>query len=308
MHPSLVTFALFTSTLPAGLALPVGSAPAAFGITRLDEASPEGPGSIAVDADGRFWVLDAVHARIAVIGKDGVLEANVPLPSDTIEDLALLPSGDVAVLDRLVARRVFVLAPSGALVAEAPVEGPGVEDGGLVTAIFADGTGVWLEVHRGTQVRVLDGTLARDARRSTRPGLPLGDALVRLRKVGDAAQVLFLDERGALRADAVVHFSSLLELAGLVVEGTSDHAVLWVAGHELVQQPGAPAERDRIVIARLERGPDGRVREVARHEVRAAPEFVPLKQLVLAGAGHVAHLYVDTRAQRAGAAVEVTSW
>ncbi|MCC7073312.1 MAG: hypothetical protein IT383_18515 [Deltaproteobacteria bacterium] len=294
--------------LPAGLALPVGPAPAALGITRDDEASPEGPGSLAVDPEGRLWVLDAVHARIAVVAKDGALEGNVPLPSTTIEDLALLPSGDVAVLDRLVARRVFVLTTSGAVIADADVEGAGVDEGGLVTGIFADESGVWLEVQHGVHVRVLDGRLSRDASRVTRPGLPLGEVLVRVRKVGDAAQVLFLDPRGALRGDAVVHFSSLLELSGLVAHHDGARPVLWVAGHELVQRPGAPPERDRIVVARLERGADGHLREVARTEMRASPEFVPLKQLVPAGPGHVAHLFVDTSNPGSGAAVEVSSW
>ncbi len=293
-------------SLPAGLALSV--APDALGVARAEESSPEGPGSLAVDAGGRLWVLDAVHARVAVIDKDGTLVASVPLPSDTIEDLALLPSGDLVVLDRLVARRVYVVAPGGAVLADAPVEGAGIDDGGLVTALIADGAGVWLEVQHGEHVRVLDASLAPDPRRTTRPGLPMGDLLVRLRKVGDAAQVLFLDGHGALRGDAVVRFSSLLELSGLVVEHGAERSVLWVAGHELVEQPGAAPTRDRIVIARLERDRHGRVREVARREVRAAPEFVPLKQLVPAGAGHVAHLYVDTRPGRADAAVEVTSW
>src|SRR5205085_1167378 len=103
------------------------------------------------------------------------------------------------------------------------VEGLGVEDGGEVTALFADDSGVWLEVLRGTQVRVLDVDGRPTDVRATRPGLPVrtddGERFVRLRKVGDAAQVLFFDATGAIVADGVVQFASLLQLSGLAVDG-----------------------------------------------------------------------------------------
>lgn len=290
---------------PVVLSMRTGSAQEGLGVSRDDESSPEGPGSLAVDAEGRFWVLDAVHRRVAVLAKDGSLEASVPLPSDTIEDLALLPSGELAVLDRLVARRVYVLAENGTLLASAPVEGPGVEDGGLVTALFADESGVWLEVQRAAHVRVLDAKLREDLARSGRPGLPFGDGFVRLRKVGDSAQVLLLDAAGAPRADGAVHFSSLLELSGLVARGDG----LWVAGHELVQSaPGARPSRDVIVVVRLSQKANGAFVERGRREAKASPEFVPLKQLVAAGDQGVAHLYVDSTARRGARAIEVTSW
>ncbi|MBI1947434.1 MAG: hypothetical protein HYS27_17200 [Deltaproteobacteria bacterium] len=308
----LLTVALPVAS-PAALVLRAGAAPEALGVSRDDESSPEGPGSLAVDADGRTFVLDAVHARVAVLGKGGALEANVPLPSDTVEDIALTPAGDLVALDRLVARRVYVIAPNGSLVTSAPVEGAGVDDGGLVTALFADADGVWLEVLHGAQVRVLDAALREDAARTVRPGMPFGGEYVRLRKVGDLAQVLFFDARGALVADGVVRFSSLLELSGLVAQAGKAAAKqggeLWVAGHELVQQtPGETPTRDAVVVVRLSRAADGRLVERERRERRASPEFVPLKQLVPAGDGKVAHLYVDTRVTRGAAAAEVTSW
>lgn len=301
---NVLTLMALQAAAPQTVALDAGAAPQALGLTRDDEASPEGPGSLAVDRDGRFWILDAVHRRVAVLAKDGALEGSVPLPSDTIEDLALLPSGDVAVLDRTVMRRVFVLAANGTILADAPIEGAGIDEGGEITAIFADAAGVWLEVLRGLQVRVLDEHLRADARRTVRHGLPQGDRTVRLRKVGDAAQVLFFDATGLLVADTSVSFSSLLQLSGLV----ASEGALWIAGHELVQAaPGARPTRDAIVIVRLERNARGAWVERARTSVKASPEFVPLKQLVPAGDG-VAHLWVDTTAPRGARRVEVTSW
>ena len=315
------------------LAVGFGSAPSKVGLVREPESSPEAPGSLAVDAEGRVYVLDAPHARVAVFlgtGSSakgatgagmGALAASIPLPSDTVEDIALLPSGDLAVLDRLVARTVYVIAASGTVVAHAAVEGAGVEDGGEVTALFADDTGVWLEVLRGAQVRVLDARLQPDVARATRPGLPVvapgarADAVrefVRLRKVGDAAQVLFFDAKGALVGDGRVDFlrGALVELSGLVV--SADGARVYVAGHELVETRRGRADhadvapvRDAVVVVELALGAHHRLVERGRRAVRASPEFVPLKQLVASGDG-VAHLFVDSRAASAG--IEVASW
>src|SRR5688500_9907028 len=104
--------------IAASFTLPYGAHPAQLGFVREDESSPEGPGSLAL-ADDHVYVLDAVHARVAVLDvrsdRRGVLEASIALPSDTIEDIALLPSGDLVALDRLVDRTVFVIAPNGAV-------------------------------------------------------------------------------------------------------------------------------------------------------------------------------------------------
>ncbi len=300
----------------ASFTVPFGKAPAQVGLIREPESSPEAPGSLAVDDAGRAFVLDAVDERVAVFSPDGKLDASIPLPSDTIEDFALLPSGDIAVLDRLVDRTVSVIAPNGAVLARAAVEGAGVDDGGEVTAIFADADGVWLEVLHGAQVRVLDASLKVDERRVVRPGVPMAVAgaaeqtaaeqYVRLRKVGDVAQVLFFDKAGAVVADGAVSFQNLLELSGLVVKGDR----IWVAGHELDEAIDAAGARtiksDRVVVVELRRKGD-RLREIGRHVTKASPEWVPLKQLVAAPDG-VAHLYVNSMAKPGQPGMEVTSW
>jgi sugar lactone lactonase YvrE len=291
---------------PAALALSFGDGPTRMGRLREDESSPEGPGSFAVDAEGRVYILDGVHKRVAVMGKDGALDASIPLPNDTVEDIALLPNGDIAALDRLVDRRVYVLASNGAVVASAPVEGRGVEDGGEVTGVFADASGVWVEVLHGEQVRVLDDK-GDAGTRITRPGTPTSkNQFVRLRKVHDGAQILFYDADGRVVTDGGVGFSSLLELSGLVVQGDR----MWVAGHELVESKPGVVALDRVVVVEVTRE-SGRLVEKSRKVMKASPEFVPLKQLVPAGDGHVAHLYVDTTAGlggKRGNALEVTSW
>ena len=308
----IALIALIAAAPPPALAVSWGNAPRQLGLIREAESSPEAPGSLAVDGDGRIYVLDAVHLRVAVYGKDGALDASVRLPSDTVEDIALLQNGDLVALDRLVDRTVTVVAPNGAVVARAPVEGAGVPDGGEVTAVFADATGVWLEVLHGEQVRVLDGAGRVDVARATRPGVPMAvngaPLFVRLRKVHDDAQVLFFDAAGRVVGDGAIAFHDLLELSGLVVQGDR----VFVAGHELVQRdPVGKPQRDVVVVAELRvRAGDvvGVVETGKRHEVKASPEWVPLKQLVAAPGGRVAHLYVDSTARAGANAVEVTSW
>jgi hypothetical protein len=187
-----------------------------------------------------------------------------------------------------------VVAPNGAVLATASVEGDGVDDGGEVTALFADDDGVWLEVQRATQVRVLDAS-GRAVARTTRPGLPIGtDAqrFVRMRKVGDLAHVTIMNARGAVVGSHVVAHTSLLQLSGLAVDGER----IVVAAHELSED----GKRDVIVLTTI--APDGRQE---RRTLQASPEFVPMKQLVARG-GRVAHLFVDSRRVRGG--IEVTSW
>lgn len=291
----LLLSSLAPLALIASFTAPFGAGPAQMGLSHDDEASPEAPGSIALDDDGRVFLLDAVHTRVTVHdAKSGALEATIALPSDTIEDIALLPSGDLVALDRLVARTVYVIAPNGAVLATAAVEGEQVADGGEVTALFADVDGVWLEVQRGAQVRVLDAN-ARGIERNTRPGIPMADGkrFVRMRKVGDLAHVTIVDARGVIVGGHVVEQASLLLLAGLAVDG--DRIV--VAAHELSED----GKRDVIVLTTI--GADGRKE---RRELKASPEFVPMKQLV-ARAGRVAHLYVDSRSNARGG-IEVTSW
>lgn len=295
----VATLAAAAPSMVTTLKLPFGHGPRDLGVSRDDEASPEAPGSFAVDDDGRVYVLDAVHHRVAVFFK-GDLVGDVALGSDTVEDIALDVHGDVVVLDRVVDRSVSVVAANGSVVARAAVEGKGVDDGGDVTGVFADDTGVWVEVLRGAQVRVLDADGKVDVERATRPGLPFADGYVRLRKIGDDAQVLFFDRAQKLVDSGVVRFSSTLRLAGLAVRGDR----LFVAAHELAQKtPTSKPTRDVIVVVELQKTRSG-LKEIARTATRASPEFVPMKELVTTSTG-VAHLYVDSL-QQTGA--EVASW
>ncbi len=80
----------------------------------------DGPASFDVDADGRWWILDAIGARVVVVNRDGTIARTLALPSasgknkkpDFYGDLALDGSGGVFVLDAT-ARKVVRLGADG---------------------------------------------------------------------------------------------------------------------------------------------------------------------------------------------------
>ncbi len=132
-----------------------------------DESVPQGPMSFAPGRDGEIWVLDALAARIVRFGPDGAMEREVPLPARTFEDLEV--RGDrMFVLDRVVRRSVLVLE-ADRQAGEVPIEGPGIPEGGGVTAMFAEDDGVWLEYEHRDLVRVLDAD-GRPGDRAVRTG------------------------------------------------------------------------------------------------------------------------------------------
>ena len=141
-----------------------GTGPMQLGRMQAAESSPEGPASFLVDEAGRAFVLDQVNLRIQVY-EQGRLKRSIPLPADTFEDLALMPNGNVAVLDRLSRRTVRLMDARGQLVSEVNLEGPGVGEGGAVTGLFARDDGLWVEVAHGRLVRITDASGQADPQR-----------------------------------------------------------------------------------------------------------------------------------------------
>ena len=139
--------------------VPWGNGPSALGRLDGDEGASEGPMSFALAADGTVWFLDQTRFRLARFGPAGALLQEMPLPADTFQDFEVMPDGSFVLLDRLAHRTMVVLDASGRFLRSVPVEGPGIPEGGTVTAMWADGSGVWLEHLHTERVRVLDASL-----------------------------------------------------------------------------------------------------------------------------------------------------
>jgi len=142
------------------------------------ESAPEGPMSFRVAPSGQVAILDQVSRRVVIFAPGGWPLAEVPIPGDTFEDLAVTADGAIVLLDRLARRSLVVLTPAGTVADEIGIEGEGIPEGGGVTAMLARPDGIWLEYGHVRLVRVLDAALLPCARTIVEGRLTAGGALV----------------------------------------------------------------------------------------------------------------------------------
>lgn len=141
------------------LELPWGSGGTMLGRIDGNESASVGPFSFTVSPAGDIYILDQVNLRIVKVFADGSWGGDVALPAPRCEDIAVAQDGSIVLLDRLDRKAVFVLDGKTGTVREAGVEGKGIPEGGLVTAMFLENDGVWLEVENAWVVRILDAAL-----------------------------------------------------------------------------------------------------------------------------------------------------
>ncbi len=113
------------------------------------------PMSFVPGGDGRALVLDQVNQRVQVI-EAGRAARSIPLPSESFDDVAPLPGGRVAALDRLDTGSVAVVDATGRVEREIALAGDGIARGGDATSLHARADGVWVEVDHDRLVRVAD--------------------------------------------------------------------------------------------------------------------------------------------------------
>lgn len=181
------------------LAVPWGSGPAEAGRLAPREGAPEGPSSLDVDRRGTIYLLDQVNGRVLVARRGRVVDA-IPLPSVTYRDVAVLPDGGVAALDRSVLKHVVVLdrARRARFVG---LLGPGIPEGGGATALEARADGLWVEWAHQHLVRVADGQGRADPGRPRAWGrfAPRSSRWVRAVRSGPFEVVVLWRRRGSAR-------------------------------------------------------------------------------------------------------------
>ena len=104
-----------------------GSGEGNLGHSRPDEANPEAPMSLTVDAQGQVWILDQVNDRLVKLDRNGKVVATVPLTVQSAQDVVIAPDGTALVLDRLVDKSIALIGPDGKPRGELPHDrqGPG---------------------------------------------------------------------------------------------------------------------------------------------------------------------------------------
>jgi hypothetical protein len=146
-----------------------------LGRERPEEGNPMGPMSLALDGQGRTWVLDEINRRVVRRGADGSVETAIQLDQRLPEDIAVARDGSIAVLDRLGDKDVTLYDDDGTLRGKLSLAGDGIGDTGEVSGVFVDGTDVYVE-RRHTELVLLGDTSGNPAQpRSSLAGRPTRD-------------------------------------------------------------------------------------------------------------------------------------
>jgi hypothetical protein len=130
----------------------------------------------ALSPGGDLVVLDQVNGRAQRFRRDGSFDRAIDVGSETAQDVAVGPDGDLAVLDRD-GNELSIYDEQGNLVSQLPLAGGPIDQAGGVTGVFADSTGVYVEREHTEVVRVADADGKADPDRPTQPGRPSRDGL-----------------------------------------------------------------------------------------------------------------------------------
>jgi len=220
-----------------------GRGPGQLGRRADPESVTEGPMSFFADGAG-LTVLDNVNARLVRFDRQGRPLATVALPGgEAAQDVARVAADRTAVLDRLRAKNVLLLADDGRALATAPLGGAGIDEPGGVTGVFADRAGrVYAEREHGAWLGLLDAGGAALPSRPALPGRPTRDggyvsAALADRAAGTVAVRRFGAD-GAPVWDTVVDFGAPLLFIALLDADAA--GVVYVAVHTGHERSSAP--------------------------------------------------------------------
>jgi hypothetical protein len=209
-----------------------------------EEGNPIGPMSLAVDGKGRVFVLDEINGRVVRRGADGKPDKEVKLDTQTPEDLVVADDGSMAVLDRHSGQAVTVYGDDGSIKGALPLTGSEIDDPGLVTGVFSDGSDIYAEKEHGQLVKLGNTSGVAAVPQTTIPGRPSRDGLSFLNAgITDAesgrAWVSAID-----RATSQNRFTRELRLRGvihsIVLLDSDKSGTIYFAAE--IQEPGAPPE------------------------------------------------------------------
>jgi hypothetical protein len=186
----------------------LGAGPQELGAIAPPEASPQGPRSLAVSSDERrVYVLDAVNGRVQAF-EDARVARQIPLPSAAVVDLALLPNGNLVLMETQGKGRLLVVDETGKLLDQTALQGVGVPHPELADGMVARADGVWVS-YRGRNTRVLNAEGAADAKRPMLAGLPTRDGkyVVSVSAQGSSLSILKRERDGLPKNRiATLHF------------------------------------------------------------------------------------------------------
>jgi len=264
-----------------------GGGPGEAGRHEGGESAPVGPMSFTVLPSGEIYILDQVNVRVLRFEPGSKKSSQIPVGSDTFQDLAVAADGTIVLLDRLVRRAVVLMDTGGNELAFHAVEGDGIPEGGAVTAMFLEKDGLWLEVNHERSVRILDESLA-PCPRTVRRGRPLDG--------GSKTVAAFLDKQGGVKmrildtptgaVTAEKHFplgQDLYRIAWIEADASGAvHAMFHLLEPQAENAPGPPDEK--VLALRLGKDLEETGSFESPHTIRAWEQF---KEFEVAGVGTV---------------------
>lgn len=266
----------------------IGSGRDQLGCEALEEAAPLGPMSFAVTDDATLYVLDEANDRIQVY-RDNAWLRSLPLPSPGAVDLDVCPWNQLAVMDNLVEKALFVLDPaSGAVLHRIALEGKNIAYAPAVTSVYcrAKGpyAGIWVGVdERSVRLATRGGVPDRD--RISLPGTlaARGDTLVRAELTGEVTVTLYRSaERFSRWEEHSVSFDTRVDHLTAVSVDEAGNAYL---GAFL-----ADGEKSRNVVVKLDATGEEVTRLILPVQQRPEEVYCPVK---VSPEGGVYHLTVE---------------
>ncbi|MEJ5377815.1 MAG: hypothetical protein WHX93_14660 [bacterium] len=200
------------------LRVKLGSSRDEIGISSPAEANPEGPMSFDLGKKQEIYILDHVNRRIQVF-VHGSRIRGIPLPPEGVfSDMALLPEGQLALLDNSAKKALFILKEDGSLLSVLPLKGAGITSAEEVAGIYVQSqgklAGIWANLGaRSVRLAHLDGSA--DPERISVPGILSfhGDRLLRAEKIGDVTVVVQSSqkEKFSIWSQSTVHVEMFVE-------------------------------------------------------------------------------------------------
>lgn len=236
-----------------------------LGLSKPQEANPEGPMSFAVSDDGSIYILDQLNKRIQVFDPAGNRTSTIPIPGTTFSDIDLGRSGKIILLDQWRDKAVVFLDPTGRRLGSAALIGRHIPDAGGVSGLFSRSDGVWIE-YENTLVRVCDADGKADPDRRVVSGRFSRDGkyLLGVAKLGDITASLSRKREGEAEVEnfsvlfdiPILYFTLLNTDAGgkiylgvnLLEEGGEPPYKLEQAREEVVVFSAAGSELRRLIM------------------------------------------------------------
>lgn len=88
-----------------------------------DDGGADGPTSFFIDNNGRIYILDQKNQRIKVYSSSGVFQKAIGIDRKTVEDIAILPGGEIYLLDPILTKSLLKYSPNGKLSQQVKING-----------------------------------------------------------------------------------------------------------------------------------------------------------------------------------------